>query len=143
MNHYLKKFGGTQVAINKIDLGKRNFLLLALPGEKRAREIGSSGKLRAAAQNVCNYHYFCAYSKVNFYGDALNMGNCGYQVQVDSEWGPGSWANNQTKGQGPNNKARMYSVNDNRKLIYTTPEPYSEDRNGNWTPVGWVLPCTY
>ncbi|MFF0465706.1 hypothetical protein [Streptomyces mexicanus] len=138
VDRYLDKVGGTQVAANRIDFGPKDFLLLALPGEKSARDLSKPLTVRSSnAPNFCYYKYFCAYSKTNFYGDAWNRSSCGYPLGIPFT-GPGSWANNQTKG----TVAYMYgdSTDD---LIYKTPGAYSADKYGNWTPVGWVMPCTY
>jgi hypothetical protein len=57
VNTYLARTGGAQVAINKIDLDGKGTLLLALPGEDHAREIGA-----ASGSNVlfsdCNKNTF-------------------------------------------------------------------------------------
>jgi hypothetical protein len=120
VNGYISKLGGTQVAINKINLNNRGYVLLALPGKQ-------------LAPNVCKLGYFCAYSGTNFNGNAINMYVCRlYPIPFT---GPGSWANNQIAGA----RARMY--NKAGTLIYTTPPPYSQDKHGNWTPVASVRPC--
>ena len=120
VNSYISRLGGTQVAINKIDLGNGAYAVLALPGKK-------------SAKNFCYYGYFCAYSGTDFQGTAINMYACrSYQIPFS---GPGSWANNQTKG----TQARMY--NKAGKLIYTTPPAYSQSTDGSWTSVVTVRNC--
>ncbi|MEU7062893.1 hypothetical protein [Streptomyces sp. NPDC046161] len=47
----------------------------------------------------------------------------------------GSWANNQSKGRS----AAM--LNRAGAWVYTTPGAYSEDRDVDWNPVHWVIPC--
>ncbi|HZD16117.1 MAG TPA: hypothetical protein VE196_13535 [Pseudonocardiaceae bacterium] len=121
VNGYLSKLGGTQVAINKINLNDKGYVLFPLPGKK------------AAAANFCNLYYFCAYSQPDFNGIAINMYACSlYSIPFK---GTGSWANNQTKG----TQARMYDTTG--KLIYTTPGAYSGATSGDWTPVTSVRNC--
>ncbi|MCW2914264.1 MAG: hypothetical protein JWN52_2332 [Actinomycetia bacterium] len=133
VNGYLKRLGGTQVAINKIVLGKKDILLLALPGEKRARDLSISPKPLPAAANTCHYGYFCAYSSTNFYGDAINMYSCAvYSITWVTR---GSWSNNQSKG----TKAKMYSYSGG--VVYTTPGAPYVATNGNWNGIGAVQNC--
>jgi len=120
VNSYLSKLGGSQVAINKINLDNKGYVLFPLPGKK-------------AAANFCSLYYFCAYSQPNFDGLAINMYKCGlYSIPFK---GIGSWANNQTKG----TRAAMYDTTG--KLIYTTPGAYSQDTSGDWTPIASVRNC--
>jgi hypothetical protein len=121
VNGYLSALGGRQVAVNKIDLSNKGFVLFPLPGEK------------AAAANFCDLYYFCAYSQPNFDGIAINMYTCGLYTMPFK--GTGSWANNQTKG----TRATMYDTTG--KLIYTTPGAYSQDTSGDWTSVASVRNC--
>jgi hypothetical protein len=120
VNSYLSKLGGTQVAINKINLNNKGYVLFPLPGKK-------------AAANFCYLHYFCAYSQPNFNGTAINMYTCAlYSIPFK---GNGSWVNNQTKG----TRATMYDPTG--KLIYTTPGAYSQATSGDWTSVKSVRNC--
>lgn len=120
VNSYLSKLGGSQVAINKINLDNKGYVLFPLPGKK-------------AAANYCNLYYFCAYSQTNFNGIAVNLYKCDlYSIPFK---GTGSWANNQTKG----TRATMYDTAG--KLIYTTPPAYSGSTSGDWTPVASVRNC--
>jgi hypothetical protein len=137
VNGYISKLGGTQVAINKINLNNRGYVLLALPGKQ------------TLVPHVCGYGYFCAYSGANFTGDSVNMYYCHrYLIPFTSSWrtGSGSWANNQykntpTRARITPTRARMYNRATPRRLIYTTPKPYSQDKHANWTPVAIVQPC--
>ena len=131
MNHYLAEVGGTQVAINKIDVKPGENLVVPLPGSSRAADPSRTGPTPDA--NFCYYGDFCAYSGTNFNGTAINMGPCGsYYIPFT---GAGSWANNQTKG-------IEYIFYDRYcNVIYTTPPAYSADKNGNWTYVYSVVNC--
>ncbi|MER5887911.1 peptidase inhibitor family I36 protein [Streptomyces sp. NPDC001941] len=127
---YLAGRGGRQVAANKIDLGNAE-LLLALPGEQRARELtGGSAKLAAVA---CPYTYLCAYSKPNYTGDIFMLFDCGVKTPIP--WsGTGSWFSNQRADL----IARFYDGNGN--VGYSAPGG-SKDPNAPW---GWVYnlsPC--
>ncbi|MFI5693706.1 hypothetical protein ACIA58_17820 [Kribbella sp. NPDC051586] len=100
---YLHQFGGRQVAINKIvfDGGE---VLLPLPGEARARELGTSP---TAAQKVvpasssaglhCPYQYLCIFHDRNYTGPEVKMYKCGPAGEVRVIWaGIGSYADNET-----------------------------------------------
>ncbi|MCW2902316.1 MAG: hypothetical protein JWO67_4581 [Streptosporangiaceae bacterium] len=131
---YRATMGGTQEAINKIRLGDSGVVLLALPGEKRARDLNASGGVQAASY-ACNYHHFCAYQHSGFTGDIIDSTACA-DTALNNGWSSGgSWINNQTTG----TKARM--KNNQFKVIYTTPGAYSSDSNGNWGPVAYIRPC--
>jgi hypothetical protein len=133
----LSRFGGTQASINKITYSDGGRLILALPGEARARDITDPADTApASAPNFCYLGYFCGYSKKNFYGDKWDRGACGYLLNIPFENNHGSWANNQSK------KTRAFMYNEHQDLIYTTPGAYSEDRDGDWRPVEWVMPCS-
>ncbi|AKH83972.1 hypothetical protein AA958_19285 [Streptomyces sp. CNQ-509] len=131
MDRYVARTGGTQVAINKIDLNGKGVVLVPLPGQDRAREISADGDV--GALYTCNYYHFCAYSGTYYTGSVIDMYYCrSYSIP----WaGNGSWDNNQSTG----TRARMYGSSGN--LIYTTPGAHSWDAVGNWTPVFTVRPC--
>lgn len=127
---YLAKTGGTQVSINKIDLGK-GILLLTLPGEERARDVAAFGADAAAAS--CPWTYMCAWPRENFAGDGLMLFTCGVKTPIP--WaGTGSWISNQRAAL----IAKFYDVNGN--VGWTTPGGTS-DAHAPW---GWVYhlsPC--
>lgn len=130
---YLARSGGTRVAVDKIRLDGGGELLLALPGERKAREAGARSDARGAAAS-CPYTYVCAYSGPNFTGDELRLFTCNYPVRI--YWsGVGSWINNQRAAL----RARFYDVNGN--VGWTSPGGYSEDRNAPWGWVYWLSPC--
>ena len=125
------KWGGTQVAANKIRVPGGE-LILALPGEKRARDLGAAGGAGAAAS--CPYTYVCAYSGPDFTGTELRLFTCDYPVRI--YWsGTGSWINNQRAAL----TAKFYDANG--YLGWTSPGGYSEDRYADWTWVYWLSPC--
>ncbi|MDT9687197.1 peptidase inhibitor family I36 protein [Streptomyces sp. P9(2023)] len=130
---YLAKTPGTQVAANEIALAGGGTLLLTLPGEKQARELGAENASRAAAAG-CPYTYVCAYKGENFTGDELRLYTCNYAVPI--YWsGTGSWINNQRSTL----YAKFYDVNG--YLGWTSPGGYSEDRHAPWGWVYWLSPC--
>ncbi|MGH4029629.1 peptidase inhibitor family I36 protein [Actinomycetota bacterium Odt1-20B] len=134
---YLKKTGGTQVALNKIDLNGKGEILVALPGEPRPRSLAPAGTKGAAVDHCLDgpvySGYFCAYEKDFYQGDETQMYYC-QSYPMNYRRG-GSWINDQTPGR----RARMYGRNGN--LLYTTPPPYSYDRQGDWYHVFTVRPC--
>ncbi|ORT55627.1 hypothetical protein BKD26_31480 [Streptomyces sp. CB03238] len=131
----LDRFGGTQTAANEIRLPDGSELLLPLPGEAHARDLDAPAQVRdQRAPSSCGSYTFCAYSGTNFTGTVKRQRLCSEPISI--VWnGPGSWSNNQSSG----TRARMY--NGSGRLIYTTPGAYSEDRNGDWTPVAKVDAC--
>ncbi|MEU6062491.1 hypothetical protein [Streptomyces sp. NPDC047097] len=141
VNGYLKGMGGTQVALNKIDLDGRGEVLVALPGEARPRDFASGDGTRVVADPCLAPGVsgnFCAYKESGFEGTRITMWQCGTRYYV-STWGRGgSWINDQTRGL-ESRRARMY--NPNGTLIYRTPVPYSSDSTGDWQPVRSVIPC--
>lgn len=86
-------FGGHQVAINKIDLDGGGFVLLTLPGETYARDLGT---VSATGASSCPYLYLCAFKGANFTGNII-----GYTI-CEPDYMPwnttGSYVNNQTSG---------------------------------------------
>ncbi|WP_406096167.1 peptidase inhibitor family I36 protein [Kitasatospora purpeofusca] len=131
---YLAKTpGASQTAVNRITLGGGGELLLTLPGEERARELGAAGGSPALAAG-CPYTYVCAYSGENFTGDELRLFTCNYPVRI--YWtGTGSWINNQRSTL----YARFY--NSDYNVGWTSPGGYSEDRHAPWGWVWWLSPC--
>lgn len=132
MDTYLARTGGKQVAINKIDLDGQAELVLTLPGETRAREIGDPD--RAGLQNECLQYYFCAFSQQQYGGDTLRYFYCAYKLSMPFA-GFGSYSNAQTKGTSAHfygsNGAYMYDSL--RAAVLVTPF--------NWTYVWWIKPC--
>lgn len=142
VDRYLKKMGGTQVALNKIDLKGKGEILVALPGEAHPRDFASGNGMRAAADPCLGVAgvsgNFCAYQRDNFSGSIIKMRQCNTKYYV-STWGKGgSWVNDQTRNL-ESRRARMY--NPNGTMIYKTPRAYSSDAHGDWNPVRYVIPC--
>ncbi|MFK4070815.1 hypothetical protein [Streptomyces sp. NPDC029674] len=142
VDRYLKKMGGTQVALNKIDLNGKGEVLVALPGEAHPRDFASGNGMRAAADPCLDVPgvsgNFCAYQKNEFQGTIIKMRQCNTKYYV-STWGAGgSWVNDQTRNV-ESRRARMY--NPSGTLVYKTPRAYSSDAYGDWRPVRYVIPC--
>ncbi|QQC87376.1 peptidase inhibitor family I36 protein [Streptomyces alfalfae] len=142
VDRYLKKMGGTQVALNKIDLKGKGEILVALPGEARPRDFASGDGTRAAADPCLDVPgvsgNFCAYQRDNYSGSIIKMRQCNTKYYV-STWGRGgSWINDQTRNV-ESRRARMY--NPNGTMIYKTPRAFSSDPHGDWNPVRYVIPC--
>ncbi|MFF2517900.1 hypothetical protein [Streptomyces sp. NPDC058086] len=131
VNSYLKQVGGSQVAVNKIRVDDQgSFILLALPGEKKARDISSS----TAAGYNCPYKYFCAYQSVSYDGDVKAWTSC---IDQSMPWsGYGSWVNNQTPGTVAQFKSGPDGV-----TRWRDSGAFSADDSADWTWVWWVKPC--
>ncbi len=132
---YIKKDGGTQVAINKVDFHGGN-IVFVVPGERYARVVtaSSSGQAIPAASSACPYLYFCEWSGTNYTGSERSLLTCG-TFYGNPFFGTGSWKNNQTSG----TRARFYSSGVN--LIFITPGAWSGDTSYNWNPVYFIEPC--
>ncbi|MFF5563401.1 peptidase inhibitor family I36 protein [Streptomyces sp. NPDC012623] len=128
----LAESGGTQTGVNKIRLDSGAVMLLAVPGEERARDLDSEAGKRGAAY-VCSYGHMCAYSGVNFTGSVIDMYRC--QDYPISWVGRGSWDNNQISG------TRAKFKDANGAVGWTSPGAHSTDANADWTWVYWVRNC--
>ncbi|MDX3762815.1 hypothetical protein [Streptomyces sp. AK02-04a] len=132
VNAYVAKSGGKQVSLNKVKF-KGGSMLFVVPGEKYARDLGAQSSQVASTYN-CKYGHFCAYSKTWYAGSVKDVSACGTNYYI-SFTGPGSWKNNQTTG------LRAQFLDKYFNWIDSTPNAYSADPNGNWTPVYYVNPC--
>ncbi|WP_033329312.1 hypothetical protein [Streptomyces yerevanensis] len=142
VDRYLKKMGGTQVALNKIDLNGKGEVLVALPGEAHPRDFASGNGMRIAADPCPGVPgvsgNFCAFQRKEFRGTWIKMRQCNTKYYV-STWGRGgSWINDQTRNL-ESRRARMYKPNGT--LEYKTPRAYSSDLYADWNPVRYVIPC--
>jgi hypothetical protein len=151
VNAYIRRYGGTQVAINQVAFNGGN-ITFVVPGQRYAKAVTSSGaaaptagrragaKLNGVAVSAtpdtasCPYLYFCAYKGTYFSGTKLEFYYCGefYDMPWDSI---GSWYNDQTEG----DQATFYGADAN-VLYRTQPAPTSAPVYG-WGPVYYVVPC--
>ncbi|MGW8571408.1 peptidase inhibitor family I36 protein [Streptomyces niveus] len=129
---YLARTGGAQVAVNRIELQAGAVLLLALPGEKYARDL--TGKSGARTATYCPYDWMCAYSGTGYSGDQINMYYCNLRYGIPW-YGDGSWHNNQSAG----TRAEFFDTNGN--LGWTSPGAESWDDVAPWGWVGSISPC--
>ncbi|RCV53378.1 hypothetical protein [Marinitenerispora sediminis] len=136
---YLAELGGTQVALNQIDLDGAGAVLVALPGEAQPRDFTSEGGRAAAADRCLNAAwytgYFCAYQGTHYTGTRIDMWDCGKVMYIPGHWGRGSWINNQSRGM------RGYMYDNYDTTIYVTPGARSYHATGDWGPVGSMIPC--
>jgi hypothetical protein len=113
VDRVIARTGGTQVAINQV-IWDGGDTLVPLPGEHRARELGTAA---GAPSDRCNYYQFCTYYNRNFTGIESRMQSC--VLHIDRAGIFGSYVNNQT----PGTRARFY--NSGYGLIATTqPAPF-------------------
>lgn len=129
---YRARTGGTQVAINKISLGGKGDIVLALPGERHAREVGVSGQVGIMA--VCDPGNFCAFSQTELHGDVLRYYYCAYRLSMPFA-GYGSYINNQTQG----TSAHFYDSN--AAYMYDSLAAVGVSRTFNWNYVYSIRPC--
>lgn len=127
---YLGKLGGTQVAVNKIDLGNGGFVLLALPGETYARDLERPSVTGAAS---CPYLHLCAFKRTNFNGNIIAVFDCSDPENIP--WTTtGSYVNNQTPGTV--GTFRLTNGNDSR-----TGPAYYERTPWNWLTTARIDAC--
>ncbi|MCZ4122818.1 peptidase inhibitor family I36 protein [Streptomyces sp. H39-S7] len=127
------KWGGTQVAANKIRLSGGE-LTLTLPGEKYTRDLNATGTSAAVANPPCPYTYVCAYEGRNFTGAYLSLFTCDTLNYIPFTE-VGSWKNNQRAAL----RAKFYSKD--KVLRWTSPGGYSEDPAADWSWVWYLSPC--
>ncbi|CAM5243731.1 hypothetical protein SALBM135S_01479 [Streptomyces alboniger] len=125
--------GGRQTAANEIRYTDGR-LLLPLPGEKYARELGRSGDASAMAHS-CTRGALCGYSGRKYTGAEREWFSCTFHKKPSGWKKDGSWYNNQTKGRVGN----WYNAN-KKWLRATPPAPYPAPY-GQWRGVGYVKPC--
>ena len=130
---YLARTGGTQVAINKIDLDGKGVLLLTLPGQKHAHEIGAPNRPDATFAD-CEVRNFCAYSAPDLTGDLIMYYYCTYKLSMPFA-GYGSYFNIQIAG------ASAHFYDSNRAYMYDSLAAFSSSSPFYWSPVYWVKPC--
>jgi hypothetical protein len=96
VTEYLHEVGGTQVALNKIDLDGTGIMLVALPGEATARDLSQPN-----AAHVCYDGDFCGWSKAYKAGDFFSKYKCNSPYNIPRSWRSGmqgSFWNNQSTG---------------------------------------------
>jgi hypothetical protein len=109
VDRVIARDGGTQVAINRV-VRNGGDTLVPLPGERRARELGS-------AEDNCHYYQFCTYYNRNYTGIETRMVSC--VLHLDRGGIFGSYRNNQT----PGTRARFYNSGYGL-LVRTHPAPF-------------------
>jgi len=133
---YLAKLGGTQVALNKIDLNGKAAVFVALPGEDHPRALPPQYGAQSTDVNCtggADFLHFCAYSGSNLTGDQIDMYTCDrYFMPFGSG---GSWDNDQSTG----TRAAFYRQDNS--LIHFTDPAHSRNLSANWLPVYWVRNC--
>ncbi|MFD5697003.1 hypothetical protein [Streptomyces lasiicapitis] len=123
--------GGKQSAANEIRYPDGR-LLLALPGEKYARELGKNS---GTAAHSCTPGRLCGYSGVEYTGDEREWYTCAFHKKPTNWRSGGSWYNNQTRGR----VANWYDIN--KRWMGATPPAPSGTKYGQWQGVGYAKPC--
>lgn len=134
---HLAEFGGTQTAINKIELADGGFVLLALPGETYARDVTAAPGVDAVA---CPFLYLCAYKGPNYTGDIIALTDCNAQPEPERiPWfTTGSYRNNQTAG----TVGRFFVINDDGdEVVSRTGPAFSQVASWNWANTTAIDPC--
>jgi hypothetical protein len=136
VNSYLRKFGGTQVAINQVDFPGGN-IVFAVPGERFAHEVtgspSASGLHRRDGEN-CPYLDFCAFQGTDYSGNAVDLYQCN-QWHGTLWTSNGSWKNDQT----PGTQAHILYADGTK---YTTPGAWSANSDFSWADVTAYEACT-
>ncbi|WOX16263.1 hypothetical protein [Streptomyces sp. N50] len=132
VDRYLAQMGGKQVAANVIDLGGKNLMFVALPGEAHPRDMTKGALVDHCWPGVTD-GYFCAYAGGNFTGTSIPMYNCArYRIPWTAN---GSWINNQTIGTVAN------FLDDSGVSRWHDGGAYSDDADAPWYWVHWVKNC--
>ncbi|MEV6674294.1 peptidase inhibitor family I36 protein [Streptomyces sp. NPDC051162] len=137
VDRYVAQTGGKQVSANRIDV-PGGFVLVAVPGEKYARDLRTTTRPKSAAD--CDYLNFCGWPQANYEGTVWEHSSCNFYWEIPNGWNSGgSWWNNQSSG----TVARMY--NKSKHLVFQTKPAQvnggSYDAHGNWHPVWYVKVC--
>lgn len=147
VDYYLDALGGRQVAINKIEFPGGE-VLLPLPGETRARELGTpapvvtqahtqvSGMPQSMAVSDCPRGDLCIFHGPFFIGARVNLWRCGYENSLRVIWdGIGSWDNNQI--------GYVYArfMNLHFETLRWSLHPRETDVWFSWHEVAWVQAC--
>ncbi|BCJ56830.1 peptidase inhibitor family I36 protein [Micromonospora endophytica] len=130
--------GGTQVAINKIDLKGVGNILLSLPGQSVAYEVDSIGQPPQVGAATCPAQTFCAFAGPGATGNRLNLFTCKtWALSKATNWftGSGSYINNQTTG------TRAVFVDSNYNAISLSVAAQAPVTPINWSPIRYVVPC--
>jgi 4-amino-4-deoxy-L-arabinose transferase-like glycosyltransferase len=126
---YLAKTGGTQVGANKIDLGGKGVLVLAVPGQAQARDLSSPSAVKPLY--TCAYYHFCAFDETGWAGDVLDWFYCG---TYSMPWfTTGSFEDHQSSGTW----STLHEVN-NGSASFQAP---LDDIDIDWSPVLSVTVC--
>ncbi|MGA8114716.1 MAG: hypothetical protein WCA46_13705 [Actinocatenispora sp.] len=137
VDRYVALMHGRQVAINKVEFPGGD-VLLPLPGEKRARELGAVTP--AASYHGCAYAHMCLFPDRSYAGTKIDMVYC-YEMDIPDGWRSrhGSWSNNQTAGtQGifyhwyPGHRWGVWGLTGN---------PPAAQPDADWAPVASVRNC--
>lgn len=127
---YLHQLGGTQVSVNKIRVDESTEIVLALPGEKYARDI--TAQSGSTVKGRCAYPWFCAFFGPDYTGDSVSRYTCGI---LHIPWyTDGSWINNQYAG----TMAEFKSTDGVTR--WRSPAPDNDDF-ADWRWVGSVKNC--
>ncbi|MCB5163423.1 hypothetical protein LG634_00960 [Streptomyces bambusae] len=133
LDGYLAKAGGRQTAANEITYEGNGTLVLALPGERKARSLNPAAPTALAG---CSYYWFCTFSGPEFTGDSRSAERCNTNTYIPWTTTNGSWINNQTGGTRAKLKNQSYTI------LSWTAGAYSEQRWGvNWGPIHYIDPC--
>ncbi|MFJ9629585.1 hypothetical protein ACIRU8_17940 [Streptomyces sp. NPDC101175] len=127
---YVATTGGTQVSVNKILLGDRGEIELALPGGKTGP---SANAVRKPLVELCPGYTMCAWKNTWYTGDKISMWAC-YNYRIP--WlENGSWINNQSKGTVAN------FLDDYGVSQWHDAGAFSQDPDAPWYWVHWIKNC--
>lgn len=132
VGRYLAQMGGKQVAANVIDLGGKNLMFVAVPGEAHPRDMTKGALVNHCSPEIY-YKYFCAFSGPVYTGTSIAMFTCArYRIPWTAD---GSWYNNQTEGTVAN------FLDDDGVSRWHDEGATDWDRQSPWYWVHWVQNC--
>ena len=133
VDRYLAQMGGKQVAANVIDLGGKNLMFVALPGEAHPRDMTKGALVDHCNAPGVDYRYFCAFSGTDLTGTSIPMYSCArYRIPWTAD---GSWFNHQTTGTVAN------FLDDSGVSRWHDAGAEDWDADAPWYWVHWVKNC--
>jgi hypothetical protein len=136
VDRQLAEVGGRQVGINVIEAPGLT-VIVPLPGERTARELGTAAPAATDPAHGCPYMDMCLWRDSYYEGTVdIRMGPC---QKIPMGWPTvGSWVNNQT----PGTQGTFYHKYPSGEGIWgKTGRPLAVQPRADWTKVSAVRNC--
>ena len=141
VNVYTGRYGGRQVAINKVTFAGGS-ILLPVPG-RNARVVAnvSAGRtVERVDSTTCPLGAFCAWPNSDYGGARAAFFACGTDFpNPDLSDNIGSWKNDQTPQDGTGPRVQMRDQHHN--VLFTTAPPWCANRAFSWFNVFFFRVC--